>query len=226
MKIGLIGDEYMAVYEWKTNVAPLYKKEARTRDKRWGYTSVKRGTDILVSAVGCGVGFIPMAVCGLLIKLEDGGPIVYRQTRLGQDKRPFQIYKLRTMRTDAEKDGAQWAAKDDQRVTKIGRFLRRTHLDELPQFFNILKGDMSLIGPRPERPELTDHFESEIPGFTNRLMVKPGLTGLAQVNGGYDISPEEKLRYDLEYIWNQNVFLDVKILMQTVWVTLTGKGAR
>lgn len=167
-----------------------------------------------------------MAVCGLLIKLEDGGPIVYRQTRLGQDKRPFQIYKLRTMRTDAEKDGAQWAAKDDQRVTKIGRFLRRTHLDELPQFFNILKGDMSLIGPRPERPELTDHFESEIPGFTNRLMVKPGLTGLAQVNGGYDISPEEKLRYDLEYIWNQNVFLDVKILMQTVWVTLTGKGAR
>ena len=113
-----------------------------------------------------------------------------------------------------------------QRVTKIGRILRRTHLDELPQFFNILKGDMSLIGPRPERPELTDHFESEIPGFTNRLMVKPGLTGLAQVNGGYDISPEEKLRFDLEYIWNQNAFLDMKILIQTVWVTLTGKGAR
>ena len=214
----------MAVYEWKSDAAALYEKGAQ--DKRWGYESVKRSADILAAAVGCVVGFIPMVICGLLVKLEDGGPAIYSQTRLGQEKKPFQIYKLRTMRTDAEKNGAQWADRDDQRGTRVGRILRRTHLDELPQLFNILKGDMSLIGPRPERPEMTDNFENEIPGFTNRLMVKPGLTGLAQVNGGYDISPEEKLKYDLDYIRNQGVLLDMKILLKTVWVTLTGKGAR
>ena len=131
------------------------------------------------------------------------------------------------MKTDAEKiGGAQWAEKDDPRITKIGRFIRKTRIDELPQLVNILKGDMSLIGPRPERPELTYEFEQDIPGFIDRLLVKPGLTGWAQVNGGYDITPAEKLVLDLEYINNRSIMLDMKIILKTAKVVLTGDGAR
>ncbi|MDU7966052.1 MAG: sugar transferase, partial [Paeniclostridium sordellii] len=135
--------------------------------------------------------------------------------------------KLRSMRVDAEKyGGVQWAQKDDPRITKIGKFIRKTRIDEIPQLFNILKGDMSLIGPRPERPELTYKFNKEIPGFIDRLVIKPGLTGLAQVNGGYDISPEEKLKWDIIYIKNRNIFLDISIIFKTIGVVFTGEGAR
>ena len=194
------------------------------------YRIIKRGFDVLFSAVLMIPVGILIGIFSFAIKLDDGGSVFYMAERTGRFGKTFKMFKLRSMKENAPDirlaDGSTYNGDDDPRVTRFGKFARKTSVDELPQIINILKGDMSLIGPRPERPELTDHFESEIPGFTNRLMVKPGLTGLAQVNGGYDISPEEKLRYDLEYIWNQNVFLDVKILMQTVWVTLTGKGAR
>ena len=127
---------------------------------------------------------------------------------------------------DAEKNGAQWADKDDCRVTKIGNFIRKTRIDELPQLFNILKGDMSLIGPRPERPRFTVEFNQEIPGFVERLQIKPGLTGWAQVNGGDDVTPEEKWELDMYYIEKRDVWMDFKILLKTVGVVLTGAGAR
>lgn len=130
------------------------------------------------------------------------------------------------MGVDAEKNGAQWAQKNDPRVTKVGAFIRKTRIDELPQLWNILIGEMSLVGPRPERPLFTAQFNEEIPGFIDRLKVTPGLTGWAQINGGYDISPEEKINLDRYYINNQSYWLDIKIVLKTVKVCVTGNGAR
>jgi lipopolysaccharide/colanic/teichoic acid biosynthesis glycosyltransferase len=130
------------------------------------------------------------------------------------------------MKIDAEKSGAVWAQKQDPRVTRIGAFIRRTRIDELPQLFNVLKGDMSMIGPRPERPVFTEKFQNEIPGFTQRLAVKPGLSGWAQVNGGYDMTPKEKLIFDLYYIRNLTFTLELKIMLKTCKVVWTGDGAR
>ena len=186
----------------------------------------QRVLDIVLSVVGLLVGIPLIAIFGILIKLEDNGPITYKQERLGKGGKRFYIYKLRSMRTDAEKFGAQWAEKNDPRITKVGKFIRKTRIDEIPQLFNILKGDMSIIGPRPERPEFTQEFNEEIPGFINRLAVKPGLTGWAQVNGGYDITPQEKLVGDIYYIENRSILLDFKIILKTVKVVLTGHGAR
>ncbi|NLA84778.1 MAG: sugar transferase, partial [Clostridiales bacterium] len=145
--------------------------------------------------------------------------------RVGKNGRVYTMYKLRSMYENAEENGAQWAEEDDPRVTKVGKFIRRTRLDELPQLFNVLKGDMSLVGPRPERPIFTYQFNEQIPGFINRLQVKPGLTGWAQVNGGYKLTPAEKLEYDLYYIENRTIWLDIKIMLKTIMVVLTGKGA-
>ena len=186
----------------------------------------QRVLDIVLSILGLLVGIPLIAIFGILIKLEDNGPITYKQERLGKGGKRFYIYKLRSMRTDAEKFGAQWAEKNDPRITKVGKFIRKTRIDEIPQLFNILKGDMSIIGPRPERPEFTQEFNEEIPGFINRLAVKPGLTGWAQVNGGYDITPQEKLVEDIYYIENRSILLDFKIILKTVKVVLTGHGAR
>ena len=186
----------------------------------------QRVLDIVLSVIGILIGIPLMIVFGILIKVEDNGPITYKQERLGKGGKKFYIYKLRSMRTDAEKFGAQWAEKDDPRITKVGKFIRKTRIDEIPQLFNIIKGDMSIIGPRPERPLFTEEFNEEIPGFINRLAVKPGLTGWAQVNGGYEISPREKLTEDMYYIKNRSVLLDFKILFKTVKVVLTGDGAR
>jgi lipopolysaccharide/colanic/teichoic acid biosynthesis glycosyltransferase len=136
------------------------------------------------------------------------------------------MYKFRSMRTDAEDDGPQWAQKDDERCTKFGKFLRKTRLDELPQVINILQGNMSLVGPRPERAYFYDEFEKYIPNFRQRLQVKPGLTGLAQVNGGYDLMPEEKLVYDLEYIENRSLWMDIVCMVKTVRLIFTHEGAR
>ena len=186
----------------------------------------QRIMDLVLSIVGLVIGLPLIAIFGILIKIEDKGPITYKQERLGKCGRRFYIYKLRSMRTDAEKFGAQWAEKDDPRITKVGKFIRKTRIDEIPQLFNILKGDMGLIGPRPERPNFTVQFNEEIPGFINRLAIKPGLTGWAQVNGGYEITPEEKLKEDIYYIKNRSIILDFKILFKTVKVVLTGDGAR
>lgn len=186
----------------------------------------QRIMDLVLSIIGLVIGLPLIAIFGILVKIEDKGPITYKQERLGKCGRRFYIYKLRSMRTDAEKFGAQWAEKDDPRITKVGKFIRKTRIDEIPQLFNILKGDMGLIGPRPERPNFTVQFNEEIPGFINRLAIKPGLTGWAQVNGGYEITPEEKLKEDIYYIKNRSILLDFKILFKTVKVVLTGDGAR
>ena len=211
----------------KISYTPNYHNEYMYEDEDKKFDTYKRILDILASLIGLGIGIPLLIIFGIAIKIEDRGPIFYKQERLGLKGKKFYVYKLRSMRVDAESiGGAQWAQKDDPRITKIGKFIRKTRIDEIPQLYNILCGDMSLIGPRPERPELTYKFEKQIPGFMYRLVVKPGLTGWAQVNGGYDITPEEKLILDKEYIENRSILLDLKIILMTIKVVLTGDGAR
>lgn len=189
------------------------------------YEYIKRILDVVLTLMGLVVAIPLMIVIGIVIRLESKGPVFYCQERVGKDGKVYTLYKLRSMYENAEENGAQWAEKDDPRVTRVGRFIRKTRLDELPQLFNVLKGDMSLVGPRPERPVFTYQFNEQIPGFINRLQVKPGLTGWAQVNGGYELTPAEKLEYDLYYIENRSIWLDIKIILKTIKVVLTGKGA-
>jgi sugar transferase (PEP-CTERM system associated) len=193
-------------------------------------TAVKRVFD-LVSASILLVGTAPfMLVTALLIKLESPGPVLYRQERVGQNGRTFSISKFRSMRTDAEKDGKPvWAAANDNRVTRVGNVIRKLRIDELPQLFNVLRGDMSLVGPRPERPFFVEQLTQEIPFYALRHSVKPGVTGWAQVRYPYGATVEDslqKLQYDLYYVKNHTLFLDLVVLMETVGVVLTGKGAR
>ena len=151
---------------------------------------------------------------------------IYTQKRVGLNGRVFKIYKLRSMYIDAEKDGPKWASENDERITKVGRIIRKTRIDELPQLVNILKRDMSFIGPRPERPEFIKEFIKYIPAFNDRLLVKPGITGWAQVNGGYSLTPKEKLEFDKYYIKNRGFKLDLLILIKTIIVIFTRHGAR
>jgi lipopolysaccharide/colanic/teichoic acid biosynthesis glycosyltransferase len=163
--------------------------------------------------------FIP-----LLVWLDDGSPIFYIQERSGLKGKLFKALKFRSMVKDAEKaTGAVWAKENDPRVTRLGKLLRATALDELPQVINILKGDMSFVGPRAERPELLQKFSEEVPNFSRRLMVRPGLTGMAQVYGKYDSSPAEKLYHDLLYIEKMNAWLDLKLLLSSLYITFRGK---
>lgn len=180
----------------------------------------------MFSLVGLIVLMPVILIFSILIVLESPGSPFYLQERLGLNGKRFRVIKLRSMRNDAEKNGAKWAEKNDPRVTKIGLFIRKTRIDELPQLFNILKGEMSLVGPRPERPIFTEKFERDIPGFKKRLEVKPGLTGWAQVNGGYEVTPKEKLNLDVYYINHASIILDFKIIIKTVRVVITGDGAR
>ncbi|MFC9447532.1 sugar transferase [Bacillus cereus] len=190
------------------------------------YLGSKYILDVIFALLGLIILAPVMLVFSLLIILESPGSPFYLQERLGIRGKRFNVIKLRSMRNDAEKNGAKWAEKNDPRITKIGLFIRKTRIDELPQLFNILKGEMSLVGPRPERPMFTEKFEREIPGFKKRLEVKPGLTGWAQVNGGYEITPREKLRLDIYYINNSSLLLDFKIILKTIKVVCTGDGAR
>ena len=189
---------------------------------RRGYLLVKRVADVMLSLVALAVLAIPMALLALAVKLDSPGPVFYRQERLGKNGKPFQLVKFRSMCTDAEKAGAQWAKEHDTRVTRMGHIMRACRLDELPQFWGVVKGDLSLVGPRPERAVFYDAFEKYIPGFKQRLMVTPGITGLAQVNGGYDLKPAEKIQYDVEYIKRQSLGMDTAILMKTVMTVLLG----
>lgn len=162
----------------------------------------------------------------ILIYIESPGSVIYKQRRLGYRNQEFWIYKLRSMGIDAEKFGAQWAIPEDPRITRVGKVIRMTRIDELPQLVNVIKGDMSLVGPRPERKVFVEEFIADNPEFKLRTMVKPGLTGLAQVNGGYDLKAHEKLMKDLYYIKHCSIKMDLKILIKTVKVIITGEGAR
>lgn len=190
------------------------------------YLTQKRAFDVVLSAVSLLLLFVPMIMIGIVVRLDSPGPALFRQERLGLNGKPFMMYKFRSMRMDAEKKGPQWAEREDSRCTRVGRFLRKTRLDELPQLFNILKGDMSFVGPRPERAYFYRKFSEFIPDFGKRLSAMPGLTGWAQVNGGYELEPEEKLRYDLEYIKKRSMKMDLLCILMTVRVVITGKGAR
>lgn len=183
------------------------------------YEFGKRIVDILGGLVGVLLLVIVFPFVSLAILIDSGRPIFYKQTRSGRGAKPYQILKFRTMVRDAEADGIpQWAKEDDQRATRIGRFLRKTHLDELPQFLNVLRGEMSLVGPRAERPELVAMFERHVPFYRARLLVKPGMTGWAQINFGYASTIDEtvvKLEYDLYYIKHRNLILDFVIMLRT-----------
>lgn len=175
----------------------------------------KRVMDVVLSFLAILLSAPFMLVFALCIKLYDRGPVFYTQERLTRDGQTFQIIKFRSMTVDAEKEGARLAAKGDSRITPIGRFLRAAHLDELPQIFNILKGDMSLVGPRPERREIAEEYEGLIPEFRFRLKVKAGLTGYAQIYGKYNTAPYDKLKLDLTYIENYSVWMDFKLMLMT-----------
>jgi lipopolysaccharide/colanic/teichoic acid biosynthesis glycosyltransferase len=183
------------------------------------YQMGKRLIDIIGGMVGVGILILLSPFIALAILIDSGRPITYSQTRAGRGGKPYRIIKFRTMHVDAEKDGKpQLAREDDKRSTRLGRFLRKSRLDEWPQFINVVRGDMSLVGPRPERPELMEHFETHIPFYRARLLDKPGITGWAQVNYGYYATLEEmsiKLEYDLYYIKHRGPLLDFVILLRT-----------
>jgi sugar transferase (PEP-CTERM system associated) len=192
--------------------------------------AVKRVFDLTASLALLLVAWPVMLVTALCIYQESGGPVLFRQGRVGKDGRVFNLLKFRSMRKDAEHDGKpQWARENDDRTTRIGRFIRKVRIDELPQLFNVLRGEMSFVGPRPERPFFVNQLSEQIPYYGLRHSAKPGITGWAQVRYPYGATIEdaiEKLQYDLYYVKNHSLFLDIMILIATVEVVLWGKGAR
>ncbi len=192
-------------------------------------SAVKRIFDISASVILLALTFPIIGLFALLVKIDSKGPAFFRQTRVGLFGEPFTVIKLRSMRTDAEKDGAKWAEENDPRITRLGRFIRKVRIDELPQTWSVLKGQMSFVGPRPEVPSFVESLEEEIPFYGERHMVKPGITGWAQINYPYGASVEDsrcKLEYDLYYAKNYTPFLDFVILLQTLRVILWPEGAR
>jgi len=200
------------------------------RFARRSFDKFKRCTDIVLALAGLTVASPLLIFAAILIKLNSPGPVVYRQKRVGLNGKIFLIYKLRTMRVNAEKfSGAVWARENDPRITSVGKVLRKAHIDEIPQLFNVLKGEMSIVGPRPERPEIVTDLKTIIHDYEKRLQVKPGITGLAQVWHKYDETIEDvkkKIKFDLLYIRKMCLLADLKILASTIVVVLTGRGAR
>lgn len=199
-------------------------------DRRPMRDAEKRIFDLCASITLLLVSLPVMIITALLIKIDSRGPVFYRQERVGQGGVPFEVLKFRSMRTDAEKDGKpQWATQNDDRITRVGRVMRKLRIDELPQILNVLKGEMSFVGPRPERPYFVEQLSENIPFFKYRHNVKPGITGWAQIRYSYGASVEdaiEKLQYDLYYVKNHSLFLDLIVLFQTAQVVLFGKGSR
>jgi sugar transferase (PEP-CTERM system associated) len=193
------------------------------------FKRLKRGIDIIGSLLGLTV-FTPlMLIISLAIKLDTKGPIFYRQERIGEDEKIFNLFKFRSMSVDAEENGPVWAEVNDQRVTRVGQVIRKMRFDEIPQMFNVLKGEMSFIGPRPERPFFVDTLKSEIPFYSERHVIKPGITGWAQICYSYGASKEdalEKIKYDLYYIKHMSLILDLMILFETIKIVFWAKGAR
>lgn len=187
------------------------------------YELVKRCFDIILSAFLLVLLAIPMIVIGIAVKITSPGPVLYSQERLGKDGKQITISKFRTMVSNSEIDAIRWSYDNDPRVTAVGRILRKYHIDELPQLWDIFRGVLSFVGPRPEREVFYDAFETYIHGFRERLKVKPGLTGLAQITGGSSMPPEEKILCDMDYIKNRSLMLDVKILVKTLVVVFLGR---
>lgn len=192
-------------------------------ERKIAYEVIKRCLDIIFSMLALLILIIPMCIIAIAIKCTSKGTALYTQERLGKNGKKFKIIKFRSMVDDAEKHNIQWCEEDDPRVTRLGAYLRRYHIDELPQLWNIFVGDMSFIGPRPERECYYDAFETYIHGFRERLKVKPGLTGLAQVSGGSLMRPEEKIVHDVKYIKKRSVGLDIRILCNTVLTVISGR---
>lgn len=196
----------------------------------WFGNLVKRAFDLFLSLVILVISLPVMLITAVAIRLDSPGPVLYWQTRVGRGNRPFEICKFRSMSQNAEQDGKpQWAASNDQRVTRVGRVIRKLRIDELPQIINVLKGEMSFIGPRPERPIFVDQLSKQIPYFLARHSIRPGISGWAQVRYPYGASVQdakEKLQYDLYYVKNHTLFLDILIILETVKVVLFGRGAR
>ncbi len=209
-------------YRWVEDV-PLIEV---VRQSEWRINRpLKRSIDVLGASLLLVLSLPLMLLCALAVAVSSRGPVLYRQQRLGLGRRPFWILKFRTMTDNAESTtGEVLATTDDPRLTAVGRVLRRLRLDELPQLLNVIGGAMSLVGPRPERPGFVERFTTEVPGYSERFSVPPGLTGLAQINGDYHSTPENKLRYDLAYIANWSAWLDLAILFQTVKIVLTSRG--
>ncbi|NNE41231.1 MAG: sugar transferase [Marinicaulis sp.] len=193
------------------------------------FAPVKRAMDIAVSLALIGFLAPLLLLTAIAIKLDSRGPLLYRQCRVGYRGREFSVYKFRSMTIDAEKNGPQYASKNDARITRVGWFIRKTRIDEIPQTINVLRGEMSFVGPRPERPEFVQELEKEIPHYQKRHLVKPGITGWAQVRYEYAASVEgarEKLKFDLFYIKNFSPLFDIDIIFRTVRVALFGLGSR
>lgn len=193
------------------------------------YSGFKRLLEVTVVLLAAPLWFPVMLITGIVIKLESDGPMFFIQERVGQGNKDFKVYKLRSMCKDSEKDGAQFAQADDMRITRVGHFIRKTRLDEIPQFINVLKGDMSLIGPRPEQRAFVNQFEEEIPFYSYRHVVKPGITGWAQVVHGYAADADDtrvKIEHDFYYIKHFSLWLDILIVVKTIRTILTGFGAR
>jgi sugar transferase (PEP-CTERM system associated) len=212
------------------SLQPSYLIHGGGFDQSFLRAFVKRSFDLVASAAICTVTLPVMLVAALCIVVEDGGPVIFRQERVGKNGRLFQVLKFRSMSTDAERDGKpRWATAGDPRVTRVGHWLRKLRIDELPQMINVFRGEMSFVGPRPERAYFVEQLGHEIAYYNVRHSIKPGITGLAQVRYQYGASVEDavrKLQYDLYYVKNNSLFLDLLILIDTVQVVLSGKGAR
>jgi exopolysaccharide biosynthesis polyprenyl glycosylphosphotransferase len=194
-----------------------------------GVLFAKRLLDLTAASVGLILALPFMLLVALAVRLDSPGPIFFRQDRVGRGGREFTLWKFRSMRTDAEAGGARWAVQGDPRITRVGRFIRKTRLDELPQLWNVLVGDMSLVGPRPERRMFVEQLKEQCPWYEQRLVVRPGLTGWAQIKAPYASTFEEsieKLKFDLYYVKNLSIFLDISILLSTARIVLLGRGAR
>ena len=197
--------------------------------RRAFYAPFKRLLEVIFTAIMAPAWLLVMALTALAIVIDSGGPVVFRQVRVGKDDKPFTIYKFRTMVVNADKDGPQFTIKDDPRITRIGKFLRRTRLDEVPQLLNVLKGDLSLVGPRAEQVLFAEQFQEVIPFYRYRHLVRPGITGWAQVNYGYADNLEatiEKLTYDLYYVRHMSPWVDLSVVWRSVLTVLSGKGAQ
>lgn len=233
LSLGINFFDYATFYENYTGKIPVttikqtWFLENLTENSKRLYERMKRIIDIVFALIGIMIAlpFVPLIV--MIIKIDSKGSTIFKQNRAGKNGKIFSALKFRTMKIDAEKDGPQWAQKDDPRVTGVGKFLRKSRIDEIPQLINVLKNEMSLIGPRPERPEFIKMLQQEIPFYKERLLIKPGLTGWAQINFPYGASKEdalEKLQYDLYYIKNRSLILDLSTLLKTVRIVLSREG--